>query len=1506
MVMLIRSAGRDRFYSNFGMIFSGSKLLKFNSLPKKAINRTLTVLAVLIVVLAGLFISLRMRSVQTWLVNRFLTNIEERYDGRLSVGKVLVRWPHRIELVDLLILDPVNDTLFYASSVRLSVKKYNIDKNRLSLSRVVVEDPKIQLRQLPSGLMNYEVLLESFKSSDTVKSTKPLSVAADQIFVRRGSLQYRKFGTLEKPGQVDPDNLLVTGLEAALRRFAMQGDETRAVIDHISFQEQSGFLVNQFSAAIRVGKKGVFTENLELLTGNSHVGALRANVTGIFGSGAGNHGPEMDIVLDTKTYVSPIDLTLLTGISTGLTDPIEIAGVFNGSPDNGRLMNAMVNWPGLVAFEGDLVYNYPGRLQEAFFDLKTRYLELNMPSLSEDVLAGQIPGFELDVPDAVKKIGTVTYRGVFTGTFENFITTGNWSFDYGDFTTNLEVNKNRPVAGYNFKGSVSASDFNPDQLMTQPSGFSGMEFNLNVDGVWDGAKSVNALLAGEVSQFTLNGYTFQYLNISGRATGSRFNGKINLRDPNANLDLDGNFDFSKDTPAVDFDLLVKKADLYALNLIKSDTLARLQLDLHGSFTGSAIDEMDGEIRIRNSSYTNSRGTLPVTDMSLTSVPELGKRKIIFSSEYVDARIVGNVHIDDLAPQARSLIAKFVPAVTGNLPVRQDHMNSFAFNVQIKNSGPVTKVLLPGFQCKDNTRVGGFYDAAEQAFSLEGTSPQFVVMGRQFTGLDFRIMSRGDSVLLSGDLGKLQIDRSTLFEKINLGGYLSGNLADMKLRWNENGQSGSRGSIACVGGMAQREDGSLTGSFLFPESRIVLNDSLWTINRFAVSADKDKISIENFALAHNEEKMEVNGSVSRNPSDTLYIDLQRVNLLNFKRITGKDFVLDGRITGSARIFDIRNRLRFLTEMRIDSLAINGQPMGQTTLSSRSSENGDALLMDVLVKRGAIKTLQLQGQYNPVTDSLNLDLSVEKLRLDIANPFVYDELLDVKGLATGKVMIRGSSKKPLIYGHIMAQKASFIVNYLNTRFYFTHNVVITPDAFSVTNLDLQDDEGNHASVNGAVRHTDFNKIRLDLKVDFKDFVLLNEVESRNEGYWGRGYASGVGTLTGPLRSLKIDVSARTSPKTKFYIPVTTTDEARFMDFVTYIGKPKEETEADLLDFSAEVEPDYAVNLYGAMVTIDLEATPDAEVQLIFDSKVGNVIHARGSGNLRVEIPPTSRWTLNGDFTIEKGDYQFTLQNMPVKKLEIEPGATLKWTGDVSGAQLNIDAVYRTKAALYDLLQDESNPDLTQRLPVECHLMMSGQLEAPAIDFNIILPPTSNDLARTQLQNLTKEDMNKQVISLLILNRFTPLAGTGSGTASRYESAGLATTTELLSNQLNYWLSQISKDFDVGFNYRPGDQLTSDEVEVALSKQFLDNRMTINVNGNVDVRPSATNANQLVGDVEIEYKIKQSGKVRVKAFTRANDHLLYEYAPYTQGVGLFYREEFDTFGDLVQKYRNKRKRN
>jgi hypothetical protein len=155
-----------------------------------------------------------------------------------------------------------------------------------------------------------------------------------------------------------------------------------------------------------------------------------------------------------------------------------------------------------------------------------------------------------------------------------------------------------------------------------------------------------------------------------------------------------------------------------------------------------------------------------------------------------------------------------------------------------------------------------------------------------------------------------------------------------------------------------------------------------------------------------------------------------------------------------------------------------------------------------------------------------------------------------------------------------------------------------------------------------------------------------------------------------------------------------------------------------------------------------------------------------------------------------------------------------------------------------------------------------------------------------------MSRQMISLLVLNSFnfstdqTNLAST-LGTSS----------FELLSNQLNNWLSQISKDFDIGINYRPGDQLSSEELELALSTQLFDDRVVIDGNlGMIGEQDAQRNASNIIGDINVEVKITRDGRFRVKAFNKYNNlDITRREAPYTQGVGAFYRREFDRFSDL-----------
>jgi len=200
------------------------------------------------------------------------------------------------------------------------------------------------------------------------------------------------------------------------------------------------------------------------------------------------------------------------------------------------------------------------------------------------------------------------------------------------------------------------------------------------------------------------------------------------------------------------------------------------------------------------------------------------------------------------------------------------------------------------------------------------------------------------------------------------------------------------------------------------------------------------------------------------------------------------------------------------------------------------------------------------------------------------------------------------------------------------------------------------------------------------------------------------------------------------------------------------------------------------------------------------------------------------------------------------------------------------------------------------------LSGDLLSPDISFDIDLPDSdenTKNLVRTVIANA--EEMNRQVFALLILNSFIP---TERNTFNSPISQGIGNTSiELISNQFGNWLSQISNDFDVGFSYNQGDQVTSSQVEIALSTQILNDRIVLETNleigGNQLGTPENQQASNIAGDVSIEYKISEDGKIRVKAFNRSNTvDVVANNAPYTQGVAVFYRKDFDRFRELWER--------
>jgi hypothetical protein len=161
-----------------------------------------------------------------------------------------------------------------------------------------------------------------------------------------------------------------------------------------------------------------------------------------------------------------------------------------------------------------------------------------------------------------------------------------------------------------------------------------------------------------------------------------------------------------------------------------------------------------------------------------------------------------------------------------------------------------------------------------------------------------------------------------------------------------------------------------------------------------------------------------------------------------------------------------------------------------------------------------------------------------------------------------------------------------------------------------------------------------------------------------------------------------------------------------------------------------------------------------------------------------------------------------------------------------------------------------------------------------------------------------MNRQVFALLIMNSFLTPEYANRSAGTDFLNEGLtANTTEVLSNQLSRWVSQIDDRIDLGVNYQSGGVYEEKQIEVALSTQLFNDRVALN--GNLGVPIGQEHTSTIVGDVEVEVLLSQDGQFRARAFNRSTqfDPLVSQYQ-YRQGVGVVFGTAFNSMNELREK--------
>ena len=409
-------------------------------------------------------------------------------------------------------------------------------------------------------------------------------------------------------------------------------------------------------------------------------------------------------------------------------------------------------------------------------------------------------------------------------------------------------------------------------------------------------------------------------------------------------------------------------------------------------------------------------------------------------------------------------------------------------------------------------------------------------------------------------------------------------------------------------------------------------------------------------------------------------------------------------------------------------------------------------------------------------------------------------------------------------------------------------------------------------------------------------MNNEFDDNPLYYGDAFITGFSTISyDSINDLSLNIHVKTEEKTMLTIPLYGDEDVVLEDFITFENSNEIAEQIDE-DQSQQSDLDYSLN-------IDIEITDDAEIQVVFDEMVGDIMKSRGNGDLRFFIDETLDFNMFGNYVVSSGEYLFTLKDFINKKFNVKPGGTITWFGDPYNAKLDLNAFYPLKTSLYSIMPSMERDNWTHKSDVNVDIHLQNDLMNPDIDFDITLPK-SEESAQNAVKNLiyNEEAKNQQVFSLLILNKFIPEnQNIISDNPSRINGA---TTSEVLSNQLGNMISSFTDEFEIGFNYSPGDSISDDELSIVMSTQQFNDRLLINTNlGMTSSNDLNKDPNSFIGDVNLEYKLSKDGNLRLHAFNQSNEYDLsnQDQTNYTQGIGAYYRQSFDTFSELFCEMSN-----
>lgn len=1445
---------------------------------------------VLLILLLGACASLFFPRVQTAVAKWIAAELSERIGAAVAIDRVSLSLDGSVWLEGVYVSDLRADTLFHVPSLGVRGLRVSTEERTVALSELMLRDARFKLSTAEGDAQsNLTLLLNSLSSADSASGSGDWTITSARFDITGLHFSFHDANDEVEPFGVDFKHIDIPDAVVQGYRFEAIGDSISALLERARFRERSGLRVDGLAGLAHVSPSGVVVEGMDLRTPFSHArGELKLLSQGWADFSDFTSSVQLRGDFDSS-LVDMADIAWFAPELEGIRFPMTVSGRVRGTVSELKGRELRIGFGQGSWFEGSAELSGLPAINETFLLIDIDAMHAARADLKKVPIPPFTSGALLELPPEADLLGDMDLRGRFTGFLRSFTATGRASTALGVLRTDVSYKRDTITQRAVVNGRVATEGFRLGPLLGT-SILGPLTANVVLQAKGRELRDMEVDLEGDFPLITINQRTIGGVRAKGHLARNLFRGQLEADDPDLHLRFSGLADFRGRWPLVDFTAKLLNADLRHLGFISEEGYSSLSLDaaVRGRLSP---DSLQGDLNLTGITYCRGDDEYGLGDIHLISDRFQGENLLRLNGSFAEAEVIGPFLPTKLPEALGHVLRSVFPSLLGTVDFAQDEQR-FRFSARMRDTDELMRLFLPEARIEPGAAITGAFDTRTFDLSLYAMLPRSSYGDMRFDSLVVIADKTLDLLAFSAKSPRQQFGDSLWFSGTGITGKAYQDELDIDVGWAAS-SGGTNGNL------------SFTGEVLGPNSmvlellpsRLYFGQGEWANSQPAgIRVDSSTVRIHGLEMRNGRQRVALNGTIARDPEQAMAFMIDSLELANLAGLFSGPPV-NGRLSADGRFFDLYGTPHVVSAAKADSVRVGKTLVGDVALAASWLEGEGALDLNGQIDRRAIKALDFTGRVG-LRDQGELDmlLLMDRFDLGLANAYLPEGISGLGGMATGQVALTGTLENPDLNGTIDLTAASLRIDYLNTRYTGDARVRIGDELFAVDRAIMRDDLGRTARVGATVAHSGLRNWSYDIWGTMDRLQVLNTTAALNSLYYGTAYATGDFNVSGSKGSLEVSVQAETAPGTDVHLPVGGSVEVSPISFVHFGPIDSSGTAAD-------------VDLSGVTLNMEITVTPEARFEVIFDPTVGDIMSGSGEGLIELGVTPRGDLSMSGMVTLTEGDYLFTLRNVVNKRFAVQPGGRITWYGDPFDAQLDLQAMYRLKAPLYDIVPPaERNESHRQRVPVEVVMKLREKMLNPEIGFDVRLQQVDENL-RAQVASVlsTDQEMSRQVFALIVLNRFLepPIyAGAGTAPAGAGATAGSTagtTASELLSNQVSNWLSGLSNDFDLGFNYRPGDAITQDELEVAFSKQFFNERLLFSTNVGVHYGAAQANATSaLIGDFQLEYLITREGRFRARAFSLTNDRNLIQadQAPTTQGAGLVLRRDFDSLGDLFRR--------